>query len=386
MIRAPEPDRPAPGPAPVATVRLRHRIGENRGVRSGVWGRRHLRGRREPGLRPLGMARAAFLAVALPGLVLALLALRLCDYRSIRLDGRLLSQHWSLGRRIACAAGTGWNARQDQDIGGGVRRARQPLIWHLLSDPQARYRDLGPEFYDNRTGPTARSATAFGNSKSSATRSCLHGRRRSPGARPGRRRTRRRRRGRRGRPRLAPAAPTSSSTSPARCAIGSGLPARKSPSTCTTPTTGRATSGSATSRATAGTSAPTAARPARPDPHRLRRGGALVAEVTASARRPRALRGRVTLEPAAWPPFARRAAVRVGQAVVRCTVSGWFSDEYAASTRRSVFSTSTDSTTSAHSMTTDAATVHSSRRGDLRVGRGRHGGRPRHGGGHHATV
>jgi hypothetical protein len=72
--------------------------------------------------------------------------------------------------------------------------------------------------------------------------------------------------------------------------------------------------------------------------------------------------------------------------VVRCTVSGWFSDEYAASTRRSVFSTSTDSTTSAHSMTTDAATVHSSRRGDLRVGRGRHGGRPRHGGGHHATV
>ena len=56
-----------------------------------------------------------------------------------RLDSRLLSQHWSLGRRIACAAGTGSNARQDQDIGGGVRRARQPLIWHLLYDPQARY-------------------------------------------------------------------------------------------------------------------------------------------------------------------------------------------------------------------------------------------------------
>jgi hypothetical protein len=34
MIRAPEPDWPAPGPAPVATVRLRHRIGENRGVLS----------------------------------------------------------------------------------------------------------------------------------------------------------------------------------------------------------------------------------------------------------------------------------------------------------------------------------------------------------------
>jgi hypothetical protein len=43
--------------------------------------------------------------------------------------------------------------------------------------------------------------------------------------------------------------------------------------------------------------------------------------------------------------------------VIRCTVPGWFSDEYAASTRRSVFSTSTDSTqpTSAHSTTTDAA-------------------------------
>jgi len=45
---------------------------------------------------------------------------------------------------------------------------------------------------------------------------------------------------------------------------------------------------------------------------------------------------KVTLEPAAWPPFARRAAIRVGQAVVRCTVPGWLSDEYAAFTRRSV--------------------------------------------------
>ena len=66
----------------------------------------------------------------------------------------------------------------------------------------------------------------------------------------------------------------------------------RSPSTCTTPTTARGASGSATPRATAGTSAPTGAHPARPDPHRLRRGGALVAEVAASARRPRALRGR----------------------------------------------------------------------------------------------
>ena len=27
------------------------------------------------------------------------------------------------------------------------------IVWHLLSDPQARFHDLGPDFYDNRTNP-----------------------------------------------------------------------------------------------------------------------------------------------------------------------------------------------------------------------------------------
>jgi hypothetical protein len=27
------------------------------------------------------------------------------------------------------------------------------IVWHLLSDPDARFHDLGPDFYDNRIGP-----------------------------------------------------------------------------------------------------------------------------------------------------------------------------------------------------------------------------------------
>jgi transposase len=27
------------------------------------------------------------------------------------------------------------------------------IVWHLLSDPQARFHDLGPDFYDNHIGP-----------------------------------------------------------------------------------------------------------------------------------------------------------------------------------------------------------------------------------------
>ncbi len=27
------------------------------------------------------------------------------------------------------------------------------IIWHLLSDPEAHFHDLGPDFYDNRLGP-----------------------------------------------------------------------------------------------------------------------------------------------------------------------------------------------------------------------------------------
>jgi len=30
------------------------------------------------------------------------------------------------------------------------------IIWHLLSDPEARYTDLGPGFYDQRISPDRR--------------------------------------------------------------------------------------------------------------------------------------------------------------------------------------------------------------------------------------
>ena len=33
------------------------------------------------------------------------------------------------------------------------------IIWHLLSDPEARFHDLGPDFYDNRTGPERKKRT-----------------------------------------------------------------------------------------------------------------------------------------------------------------------------------------------------------------------------------
>jgi transposase len=34
-----------------------------------------------------------------------------------------------------------------------VGRSILVIVWHLLSDPQARFHDLGSDFYDNRTGP-----------------------------------------------------------------------------------------------------------------------------------------------------------------------------------------------------------------------------------------
>ena len=34
-----------------------------------------------------------------------------------------------------------------------VGRSILVIVWHLLSDPDARFHDLGPDFYDNRTGP-----------------------------------------------------------------------------------------------------------------------------------------------------------------------------------------------------------------------------------------
>src|SRR3954447_12493248 len=52
-----------------------------------------------------------------------------------RLDGRLLPQHRSLGRRIACATGPVSDARQDQDIGGGVHRALRWPRTRVLRQP-----------------------------------------------------------------------------------------------------------------------------------------------------------------------------------------------------------------------------------------------------------
>jgi hypothetical protein len=34
-----------------------------------------------------------------------------------------------------------------------VGRSILVIVWHLLSDPEARLHDLGPDFYDTRTGP-----------------------------------------------------------------------------------------------------------------------------------------------------------------------------------------------------------------------------------------
>jgi transposase len=34
-----------------------------------------------------------------------------------------------------------------------VGRSILVIVWHLLSDPEARYHDLGPDFYDNRISP-----------------------------------------------------------------------------------------------------------------------------------------------------------------------------------------------------------------------------------------
>ena len=34
-----------------------------------------------------------------------------------------------------------------------IGRSILVIVWHLLSDPQARFHDLGPDFYDTRLGP-----------------------------------------------------------------------------------------------------------------------------------------------------------------------------------------------------------------------------------------
>jgi hypothetical protein len=40
-----------------------------------------------------------------------------------------------------------------------VGRSILVIVWHLLSDPEARYHDLGADFYDNRLGPERKKRT-----------------------------------------------------------------------------------------------------------------------------------------------------------------------------------------------------------------------------------
>jgi Transposase IS116/IS110/IS902 family len=50
-------------------------------------------------------------------------------------------------------------------------RAILVIVWHLLSDPDARFHDLGPGYYDARIDPNAASATTSASLKPWATRS-----------------------------------------------------------------------------------------------------------------------------------------------------------------------------------------------------------------------
>ena len=52
-----------------------------------------------------------------------------------------------------------------------VGRSILVIVWHLLSDPHARFHDLGPDFYDNRTGPDRKKRNHSDNSRPSDTRS-----------------------------------------------------------------------------------------------------------------------------------------------------------------------------------------------------------------------
>jgi hypothetical protein len=53
-----------------------------------------------------------------------------------------------------------------------VGRSILVIVWHLLSDPDPRFHDLGPDFYDTHIGPERkRLVTTSVNSKPSATRS-----------------------------------------------------------------------------------------------------------------------------------------------------------------------------------------------------------------------
>ena len=52
-----------------------------------------------------------------------------------------------------------------------IGRSILVIIWHLLSDPEARYTDLGSDFYATRSTPNAASAATSASSKPSATQS-----------------------------------------------------------------------------------------------------------------------------------------------------------------------------------------------------------------------
>jgi len=52
-----------------------------------------------------------------------------------------------------------------------VGRSILVIVWHLLFDPEARFHDLGADFYDNRTGPERKKRNHIRNSKRWATRS-----------------------------------------------------------------------------------------------------------------------------------------------------------------------------------------------------------------------
>jgi transposase len=61
-------------------------------------------------------------------------------------------------RRIACRRGS-------KRVIVAIGRSILVIAWHLLSDPNARLRDLGPGYYAACTAPNAASATTSASSK-----------------------------------------------------------------------------------------------------------------------------------------------------------------------------------------------------------------------------
>jgi hypothetical protein len=52
-----------------------------------------------------------------------------------------------------------------------VGRSILVIVWHLLSDPEARFHDLGPQFYDTRIGPERKKRNHVRQLEASASRS-----------------------------------------------------------------------------------------------------------------------------------------------------------------------------------------------------------------------